>query len=71
MKGMANMKGLGQSIADKNLEIGIQQGIQQGERLFATLVGKLIADGRIEDVKRASEEECVRQQLYDEYGLHE
>ncbi|MBP3603864.1 MAG: hypothetical protein J6J79_06935 [Lachnospiraceae bacterium] len=26
MKGMANMKGLGQSIADKNLKIGIQQG---------------------------------------------
>ena len=29
-KGMADMKGLGQSIADKNLKTGIRQGIQQG-----------------------------------------
>lgn len=29
-KGMEDMKGLGQSIADKNLKTGIRQGIQQG-----------------------------------------
>lgn len=71
MRGMANMVGLGESIAKKNREQGVREGREQGVLIMGTLISKLLADGRTEDAKRATEDEVVREQLLAEYGLCE
>ena len=43
--------------------------LEEGEKKFALLVGKLLADGRIEDLQIASVNEENRKVLYEEYGL--
>lgn len=87
MRGMANMVGLGESIAKKNREQGVREGREQGVRegreqgvregreqgvlIMGNLISKLLADGRTEDAKRAAEDEGVREKLLAEYGLHD
>ena len=46
-----------------------QEGKIEGEQKFALLVGKLLADGRIEELRIASVDDESRRKLYDEYGL--
>ncbi len=48
----------------------MQQGMQQGENLLATLVGFLKRDGRLADLDVIADEEA-RKQLYKEYHLVE
>ena len=50
-------------------QAGIQEGIKEGENLFALLVNKLIEDGRREDIERAATDEVYRNSLYVEYQL--
>ena len=50
---------------------GEMKGKAEGEQLFATLVSKMLADERIEEIKAASEDGDVRQQMYKEYGLQQ
>ena len=54
------MSGLGQTI--------MNEGIQKGENLLATLVGYLKRDGRLDALDQIADEE-TRKQLYREYHL--
>ena len=45
------------------------ENIKIGENLFASLVSKLIEDGRREDIERAANDEEYRHSLYVEYHL--
>ena len=47
----------------------IEQGEERGEEILAALIKKLLADGRIEDVRRATDDEQYRKELYCDYGL--
>lgn len=46
-----------------------KQGREQGEERLASLINKLLADGRTEDVKRAAADETARKHFYQEYGI--
>lgn len=48
---------------------GISQGISQGETRLASLINKLTADGRTEDIKLAAADETARKKFYREYGI--
>ncbi len=50
-------------------EQGHQEGVKEGENLFASLIIKLIEDGRREDIERAANDEEYRHSLYVEYHL--
>lgn len=56
-------------VAQELIEKGEKQGKKQGEELMATLIQKLFADGRTEDIQRAAGNEQHRRKLYQEYGL--
>ena len=45
------------------------ENIEIGENLFASLIIKLIEDGRREDIERAANDEEYRHSLYVEYHL--
>ena len=60
LKGVDEMSGLGQTI--------MNEGIQKGENLLATLVGYLKRDGRLDALDQIADEE-TRKQLYREYHL--
>lgn len=60
LKGVDEMSGLGQTI--------MNEGVQKGENLLATLVGYLKRDGRLNDLDIISDEDA-RKQLYREYHL--
>lgn len=47
------------------------QGVVEGELLFAELTKRLLSDNRLEDVKLATEDEEARKKFYKEYGLGE
>lgn len=53
------------------LQSGLESGIALGEQKMALLIGKLLADGRLEDLRAASQNEKRRLVLYKEYGLTE
>ncbi len=48
---------------------GRVEGRAEGSNLTAELFRRLIADDRMDDLKRASEDQAFRDQLMDEYGL--
>ena len=50
-------------------QVGIEEGIEKGEQLFALLINKLIEDDRREDIDRAATDEEYRNSLYTEYHL--
>lgn len=58
---------------DRGIQIGIQRGtktgIQQGEDMFALLVKKLLECGRMEDIRRATEDRAYRQKLMEELKI--
>lgn len=54
---------------DKGIQIGTRTGIQQGEDMFALLVKKLLACGRMEDIRRAADDRAYRQELMKEFGI--
>lgn len=56
-------------VAQELIDKGEEQGRRQGENLMATLIQKLFADGRNEDVQKAVNSEQDRKKLYQEYGL--
>ena len=49
----------------------VEQGIEQGQKLLAELIRRLIADERMGDIQLAVDDENVRNRLYKEYGLKE
>lgn len=53
----------------EGIKEGIQEGIKEGESLLASLLNRLFADGRTEDVKKAVTDISARSKLYEEYGI--
>ncbi len=51
------------------LEQGMELGIEQGEVSFAVLAGKLIEEGRMDDLLKATKDRQLREKLYYEYGI--
>lgn len=41
----------------------------EGENYFVKLTGKLIAESRLDDLKKATEDEEFRRKLYEEFGI--
>ena len=54
----------------KGIEKGKVEGEIEGKNQMALLVKKLLDQSRIEDVKRASEDEAYRDQLIKEFGIN-
>ena len=54
---------------EKGIEKGIAKGESRGENKMALLVKKLLDQNRIDDVKRASEDEKSRAELMKEFGI--
>ena len=50
-------------------QVGIEEGIEKGEQLFALLINKLIEDDRRKDIDRAANDEEYLNSLYIEYHL--
>ena len=59
-------KKIGQEEGEKR---GKKIGQEEGEKKFAALTMKLIADGRMDDVKRAAQDIELRKKLYQEYEI--
>ena len=68
MKEDARKEGILEGI-QKGREEGTQKGIQEGETLILTLIQKLFAEGRSEEIKKIAEDEVYRNRLLKEYGL--
>ena len=56
-------------VENRGIEKGIVKGESRGENKMALLVKKLLDQNRIDDVKRASEDEVYRDQLIKEFGI--
>ena len=65
-KGMA--EGLEKGIA-KGMEEGLAQGMTQGETRMAMLYKSLLADNRLSDLQRVTEDRDYREQLYRKYDI--
>jgi len=50
-------------------QIGFTRGVEQGEARNKALIDKLLADDRIDDLKRSTTDEAFCSELYKEYGL--
>lgn len=50
---------------------GVKQGIEQGVSQFASLTKKLLSDSRTDDLLRAANDKLYREQLFQEYGIHD
>lgn len=51
---------------EEGREQGLEQGLVQGQALYAGLVDKLLAEGRLDDLKRSAEDAAFRNQLLEE-----
>ena len=57
-------------VENRGIEKGIVKGESRGENKMALLVKKLLDQNRIDDVKRASEDEKSRAELMKELGIN-
>ena len=53
----------------ENLELGREEGREQGSEYMASLIKILLSENRIEDLKHASEDIDFRNRLFEEYGI--
>ena len=53
----------------KGFARGVAEGIAEGEARNRALIDKLLADDRIDDLKRSTTDEAFCSELYKEYGL--
>jgi len=56
-------------VESRGIEKGIAKGESRGENKMALLAKKLLDQNRIDDVKRASEDEKSRAELMKEFGI--
>ena len=56
-------------VLDRVENRGIQKGIAQGEDTILSLMKYLLSNGRLEDARRATEDEAYRSKLLDEISL--
>ena len=50
---------------------GMEKGMEQGQNLINKLNARLLQDGRMDDLKRSTEDPQFQRQLLKEYGLRE
>lgn len=50
-------------------EQGIAEGKEAGEAKFSSLISRLSASGRTEEITRAANDAQFRQRLYEEFGI--
>ena len=50
-------------------EEGRQEGLDEGEKKFSSLMAKLLSMGKMDDIRRVVEDEEYREKLYKEYGI--
>ena len=71
--GPQNMCEVLERVENRGIQIGMQKGtqsgIQQGEDMFALLVKKLLECGRMDDIRRATEDRAYRQKLMKELSI--
>ncbi len=60
----AEQKGFARGVAK-----GIAEGVAEGEARKNALIDKLLADNRLDDLKRSTTDEAFCNRLYEEYGL--
>ena len=53
----------------KGFARGVAEGIAEGEARKNALIDKLLADNRLDDLKRSTTDEAFCNELYKEYGL--
>ncbi len=58
-----------EGIKEEGREEGREQGRMEGELKLGLLISKLFADGRLEDVQKAANDECARKEFYREYKI--
>ena len=66
----SNMCDVLDKVENRGIEKGIVKGESRGENKMALLVKKLLDQNRIDDVKRASEDEKSRAELMKELGIN-
>ena len=54
---------------EQGLQKGLEKGLEKGQNRLALLVGQLLNDGRMDDLKRVSYDEAYREKLLKEFGL--
>lgn len=67
--GPRNMCDVLDKVESRGIAKGIVKGESRGENKMALLVKKLLDQNRIDDVKRASEDEKSRAELMKEFGI--
>lgn len=56
---------------EKGIEEGMQKGIEQGRTEVVLLNKYLLADNRIDDLRKATEDAAYRKALCEEYGIEQ
>ena len=68
-----HQRGQNSYFQQKGEKIGFARGIEEGEAIGEArnkaLIDKLLADDRIDDLKRSTTDEAFCNRLYEEYGL--
>ena len=57
------------SVKTTGIQKGIEKGIAQGEDTILSLMKYLLSNGRLDDARRATEDEAYRSKLLDEISL--
>ena len=56
-------------VENRGIQKGIEKGIAQGEDTILSLMKYLLSKGRMEDARRATEDEAYRSKLLDEISF--
>lgn len=54
---------------EKGEEKGIEKGIEKGEKRLGTLMQYLMEEHKLDDARRAVQDEAFRNELYKKYGI--
>ena len=55
---------------ENGYKVGLEDGVEKGEVLFAKLTEKLIRDSRLDDLLKATNDKAFRVELYQEYDIY-
>lgn len=55
---------------ESGYKVGLEDGVEKGEVLFAKLTEKLIRDSRLDDLLKATNDKAFRVELYQEYDIY-
>ena len=66
---MSAMCNLGEGIALRNRELGMAQGMAQGEERFRALVDSMLKAGRIDDLQRVVSDPVYREEQYKVFNI--